>query len=702
MKRRDVWSRWAEEITTGKEETPPVLEDPRDYNVPFCKEGRTPLITAIRAKHCSATRELLKRGANPDLHDLEGKTPLIHAVETKQLKIVRSLLEKGCDANKPDANGRTPLMYAAYQGEKQIFDVIAKVGGCVDAADVDGRTALDYARPDMKKAIKDVMEACPRSDAPKKTGNTLLYCVPEYINYAHAKELLSLASSAAARFIFSKFILRFLFIAAIIPLIIPFTALFTFFYVAWLIYYYELSSKYRRHNKDTVSALREHIPHDGDVEWYKQSRALSNALRYATRRVTFNQLRNKTASSKNTGRTYFGDDWETNLWLLLLGIILFGSLLFLFYYPTNQDFIFFLFLPLVFLSPFFAGFVFSLLLSLLPLESDNFLFALFLFAILTIIYTPFIFFILGCLLAIFITKRRCLKVQRRRNQAAIRFRDNAALQGTSGNIPDVLFALFLRSFQQDGRLFIAGIDFEAVLVYSIGQLCDVVALGNAEERLGAARLQVGNEEWQKRVVNLAHQAALIFMLPHNTPGVIWEIQYLLKAKLADKVVFIMPPSDFSKKSFLMHQEGQKDSIQDMWADLSENEALSGIEIPPYSPKGGIFTLHSNGAIRDWGALGMELWPWAIKELMQQQHPSHTSQHPSFPSLDSISVGLIIDGSIGPGGDGGGAGGGDNGGGWLGGDDGGTGSSTGSASGGYGDSGGSGGESSGGGSSGGGF
>ena len=334
--RRDMWSEWAQRITLSGTAPPlPAGSDPDLFNVPFCN-GRTPLIAVIQAQWHDLVVEIVQRGADPDLHDLEGKTPLIHAVEAEQLDIIQFLLRSGCNPNKSDATGRTPLMYATYKGAEDIVRAIAKAGGSANQVDVDGRTAADYARYNRsddraKNLLKEFNCSEGSNSTPlNKPKNRFHYAAPEYINYIHAKDTVSLRKfhERYFAFLFLYCCLNLIFIIFVlardsawistwnlplIGLIIDGACiLFALYYAVQTRYHYEMMFK-REVKAELVGSS---AVLDQYIASYTQSRTMSNAFRYATRRIALDHPRNNGSSYQNN------IDWTTCLWLTLVFLTL--------------------------------------------------------------------------------------------------------------------------------------------------------------------------------------------------------------------------------------------------------------------------------------------------------------------------------------------------------------------------------------------
>jgi hypothetical protein len=628
--RRAFWEEWAREARKrGKVPRLPHGLNCEYLNVPFCN-GVTPLIMAIRLRQYRACVRMVCKGADIDLHDLEGKTPLIHAVETKQSDIVEFLLHKGCNPNKPDATGRSPLMYASYMGMKEIMQAILSAGGDPTASDTDGRVVTDYVKHrrdagDAWRLIKELnlpsgggFSASRRATMRK---HRFSHVVPEYIDYLNAKR------TVGRRFVthFARFTALLLLCDAIIAgaaisrnqnvellMYVSYGLLVSLaFFKAWsTVSYCDLvlfpkntfgrfvpsfkrsGANGRRGAEEHRSAARAPSFEEQARQptgFLREARALSNAFRFATRNVALvaslrmpGVKRESSAAKRRLGVL-------TVAWLGLVFTALCAAAAIWIdawwpYYPGA------LIGPEWWRSYPEAGAVlmaFALVYYLLLLPSVS------------------------------ITRARLLDAQRRRGDAASRFKDRTFGESAAPDSSGSPFALYLRSFRQDDTLLVAGVDFEAVLVHAIGQLCEVVAVGGHDGRFGAARVTVADSQWQHAVVELAEKAQIIFIIPFDTPGIIWEIKWLVASGMSEKTVFIMPPSSFvvADASHGPIQPAEPQSFNEAWRRMVTHEDLQQFEIPGYNRQGCLFTLDAGGKLRDWDALGMELLPWVLAPIL---------------------------------------------------------------------------------------
>jgi ankyrin repeat protein len=87
-------------------------------------------------------RELLAKGANPNVCDDDMRTPLHQAVLGNSVGLVGLLIEAGADVNAKDAHGFTPLHFAAQEYMPEIARILVGKGADVNACDEDGNSVL--------------------------------------------------------------------------------------------------------------------------------------------------------------------------------------------------------------------------------------------------------------------------------------------------------------------------------------------------------------------------------------------------------------------------------------------------------------------------------------------------------------------------------------------------------------------------------
>lgn len=90
-------------------------------------------------------RELLARGANPNVRDEDLRTPLHQAVLGNSVGLVGMLIEYGADLDAKDSQGFTALHFAAQELLPEIAQILVASGADPNAVDEDGNSALHRA-----------------------------------------------------------------------------------------------------------------------------------------------------------------------------------------------------------------------------------------------------------------------------------------------------------------------------------------------------------------------------------------------------------------------------------------------------------------------------------------------------------------------------------------------------------------------------
>ena len=87
-------------------------------------------------------RELLARGANPNVRDEDQRTPLHQAVLGSSVGLAGLLIESGADLNAQDSHGFTPLHFAAQEHLPEMVRILIGRGADPNAVDEDGNSVL--------------------------------------------------------------------------------------------------------------------------------------------------------------------------------------------------------------------------------------------------------------------------------------------------------------------------------------------------------------------------------------------------------------------------------------------------------------------------------------------------------------------------------------------------------------------------------
>ena len=111
------------------------------------------LIDAAWDKNIQRIRDLLTRGANPNIHevndsfpDVKGDTPLmISSMMKGNFDIVKLLLDRGADTNLQNREDYTALIRAGWNGHIEIVRLLLDRGADPNIRDDLGMTALMMA-----------------------------------------------------------------------------------------------------------------------------------------------------------------------------------------------------------------------------------------------------------------------------------------------------------------------------------------------------------------------------------------------------------------------------------------------------------------------------------------------------------------------------------------------------------------------------
>ncbi|XP_060938325.1 kinase D-interacting substrate of 220 kDa B [Limanda limanda] len=90
--------------------------------------GQTPLMVSAEQGNLEILQELIKRGANVNLDDVDCWTALISAAKEGHIEVVRELLENNANLEHRDMGGWTALMWAGYKGSTDVAQMLLDKG----------------------------------------------------------------------------------------------------------------------------------------------------------------------------------------------------------------------------------------------------------------------------------------------------------------------------------------------------------------------------------------------------------------------------------------------------------------------------------------------------------------------------------------------------------------------------------------------
>lgn len=116
------------------------------------------------------------------------------------------------------------------------------------------------------------------------------------------------------------------------------------------------------------------------------------------------------------------------------------------------------------------------------------------------------------------------------------------------------------------------IELEELLAQAAEPTGELVGLGRHGENAGAGRIEVDDDEWQLAVSKLVKQADLLFLIPHHTPGTLWEVEQMLDSDNMHKLIVVKPP----RRTRLL---GKKYDPADHWPLVAEKFQSRNYDLP---------------------------------------------------------------------------------------------------------------------------
>ncbi|NCC30850.1 MAG: hypothetical protein EOM24_02365 [Chloroflexia bacterium] len=125
----------------------------------------------------------------------------------------------------------------------------------------------------------------------------------------------------------------------------------------------------------------------------------------------------------------------------------------------------------------------------------------------------------------------------------------------------------------------------ADLIANVGAL---VSLGFLDKSLGAGALETDEDHWLEIVCNLMEDSCGIFIVPGHQKGILDEIRAITQNHWLGKTVFMQP---------LLNRAEQK-VFKNYWNNTRKIIAEDlRLDIPPFSKKGSLFSLHDDGSLK---------------------------------------------------------------------------------------------------------
>jgi uncharacterized protein len=116
-----------------------------------------PLVDAAKKSDAATVRDLLKKGVDVNIRDIDGTTALFWAAYENNSETAELLIRAGADVKAANRYGVAPLYLACVNGNAVLIEMLLKAGADPNAVGADGETMLMTAsrtgKPDGVKAL---------------------------------------------------------------------------------------------------------------------------------------------------------------------------------------------------------------------------------------------------------------------------------------------------------------------------------------------------------------------------------------------------------------------------------------------------------------------------------------------------------------------------------------------------------------------
>lgn len=121
--------------------------------------GATALVMAASSSDLEYTRELLKRGANPNIKFNKREfSILMDAAMEGNLELITMLLEHGANINTTDNTGKSALHYSCIEGHLKVTELLISKGAQKNLKDLNNLSCLDYLIKNKHTHLYDLLK----------------------------------------------------------------------------------------------------------------------------------------------------------------------------------------------------------------------------------------------------------------------------------------------------------------------------------------------------------------------------------------------------------------------------------------------------------------------------------------------------------------------------------------------------------------
>jgi uncharacterized protein (DUF983 family) len=187
------------------------------------------------------------------------------------------------------------------------------------------------------------------------------------------------------------------------------------------------------------------------------------------------------------------------------------------------------------------------------------------------------------------------------------------------------FALYLRAFRITNKLdreyegyhknpFSGSdfkLDFEALLAEALDQDFPLIALGKPGEAVGAGRVELNDQTWQPAVKLLAQAAQCIVVIPSDTQGTLWELEWLFREQFLQKTLIL--------------------NVNDDWSEAAVQASAIGLQLPLQLPPDSAIALDSTGTLLAMESLKAKSTVADVRDVIRKMR-SHLNEPRESPAV----------------------------------------------------------------------
>ncbi len=174
---------------------------------------------------------------------------------------------------------------------------------------------------------------------------------------------------------------------------------------------------------------------------------------------------------------------------------------------------------------------------------------------------------------------------------------------------------------------------ESVLRASSRRFGSLVAIERSETAFGAGRLKATGSDWKDAIAKLMMHAKVIFVVPVNRPGTIWEIKHIVSNSFLHKTVFLNPGNFWV--SLADEESSGAVSYQDHW-DGARQKLKKYLDLPIYTDTPGLFMLNGDSSFsfapghwdNSWGFLAVIRTKKSLTRLLRSAEQDVADQRPA--------------------------------------------------------------------------